>query len=270
MINWEQTLNQLQQAWPKIITGLLILIVGLILIRLITHWLERVLSSKRVDETRLRFLFTFLRFSLTIILVLSLLEHFGSFTTTVTTIVGAITLSIGLALQGALSNLAGGILIVASRPFVLGDFIEAPDFSGTITDIGILTTTLKTPDNKKIIVPNGKLSGDHLINHTAYPMRRVDIPVRFETVADLSVAKERLLELALADKRVLGNPIPEITSMPTEDYRSALLLKAWVNTDDYWPVYFSLLEQTRSVLVSQQVGSAIPTMKIILDKDESI
>ncbi len=264
MINWDTVKNSIEQATPKLLGALVILIIGLIVIRVFTVWLERYFARKKADETRLRFLFTFLRFSLTVVLILSLLEHLGSFTTTVTTIVGAITLSIGLAMQGALSNLAGGIIIVASRPFVLGDLIETVEFDGTVTDIGILTTTLTTPDNKKIIVPNGKLSADYIVNHTAYDIRRVDVPIRFETVEDLEVAKQTLLDLAVSDERVLDNPKPDITSMATEDYRSALLLKAWVKTDDYWPVFFKLHEETRKVLVSQQVGTAIPTMNVIL------
>lgn len=266
MINWDTVKNSIEQATPKLLGALVILIIGLIVIRVFTVWLERYFARKKADETRLRFLFTFLRFSLTVVLILSLLEHLGSFTTTVTTIVGAITLSIGLAMQGALSNLAGGIIIVASRPFVLGDLIETVEFDGTVTDIGILTTTLTTPDNKKIIVPNGKLSADYIVNHTAYDIRRVDVPIRFETVEDLEVAKQTLLDLAVSDERVLDNPKPDITSMATEDYRSALLLKAWVKTDDYWPVFFKLHEETRKVLVSQQVGTAIPTMNVILNQ----
>lgn len=266
MINWDTVKNSIEQATPKLLGALVILIIGLIVIRVFTVWLERYFARKKTDETRLRFLFTFLRFSLTVVLILSLLEHLGSFTTTVTTIVGAITLSIGLAMQGALSNLAGGIIIVASRPFVLGDLIETVEFDGTVTDIGILTTTLTTPDNKKIIVPNGKLSADYIVNHTAYDIRRVDVPIRFETVEDLEVAKQTLLDLAVSDERVLDNPKPDITSMATEDYRSALLLKAWVKTDDYWPVFFKLHEETRKVLVSQQVGTAIPTMNVILNQ----
>lgn len=269
-MNWDIVKQTIEQAAPKIIIGIIILLVGLILIRFVSRWLEQLLTTRKSDQTRLRFLFTFLRFSLTVILVLSLLEHFGSFTTTVTTIVGAITLSIGLAMQGALGNLAGGIIIVASRPFVLGDWVEAPDYSGTVTDIGILTTTLKTVDNKKIIVPNGKLSADYVINHTAYPLRRVDIPIRFETVTDLTVAKKTLLDMALNDPQVLAEPKPEITSMATDDYRSALLLKAWVKTEDYWPTFFRLLEQSRQLLLSQQVGGAVPTMKIIIDKDQTL
>lgn len=270
MINWEVIKNSIEQATPKLLGALLILVAGLIVIRVLTRWLERYLIQKNADETRLRFLFTFLRFSLTVVLILSLLEHLGSFTTTVTTIVGAITLSIGLAMQGALGNLAGGIIIVATRPFVLGDLIETPDLSGTVNDIGILTTTLKTVDNKKIVVPNGKLSSDYIVNQTAYPLRRVDVPIRFETVEDLEVAKQTLLDLAISDDRVLNNPAPEITSMATEDYRSALLLKAWVKTEDYWPVFFKLHEETRKVLVSQQVGTAIPTMNIILNQPKEI
>lgn len=264
-MTWEILFSKIEQASPKIIGALLLLVIGLILIKFVLRWLENFLVGRKADETRLRFVFTFIRFSLTVVLILSLMEHFGSFTATVTTIVGAITLSIGLAMQGALGNLAGGIIVVAARPFVLGDFIETAEFSGTVSEIGILTTTLKTVDQKKIIVPNGKLSADYIVNHTAYELRRVDIPIRFETIEDIGLAKQTLIDLARSDARVLSNPAPDITSMATEDYRSALMLKAWVKTEDYWPVFFSLLEETRKVLVGQQVGTAIPTMNIILN-----
>lgn len=264
-MNWEVIIQKIEASAPRLLGALAIFIVGQILIRFVIKWVERGLRSRKTDETRMRFFLTFIRFSLMVVLVLSVLEQIGSFTTTVTTIVGAVTLSIGLATQGALSNLAGGIIIVAGRPFILGDYVETPQFEGEVTNIGILTTTFTTADNQKIVIPNGKLSSDFIINHTAYDLRRVDVPVRFETVVDLEAAKKALLELAQSDSRVLSTPAPTVTASESSDYRSILTLKAWVETEHLWQAQWSLVEGTRKILIDQQVGGAIPTMNVILN-----
>lgn len=262
-MNWEQIATAIQQAAPRILGVILIFLVGIILIGRASRLAERFFVNRQADQTRLRFLITFVRFSLSVVLILTLLEYLGSFTTTVTTIVGAITLSIGLAMQGALQNLAGGVLIVSGRPFRLGDHIAVMEHSGTVEDIGILTTTLRTADNKKLILPNGKVSSEFITNYTAYDIRRVDVPIRFETIHHLETARQVILELAKVDSDVLDSPSPEIHVMAGDD-RNSLILKVWTKTGNYWPVYWRLNEATRQLLLTQEVGSIIPTMNVIL------
>ena len=170
--------NILLDYTPKIITALVILVVGLFLIKLIINSAKKIMQKKDVDITLQKFLSNLGGWILKIVLFITVISQLGVATTSFAAIIAAAGLAIGLALQGSLANFAGGVLIMIFKPFKIGDFIQAQGESGTVKEIEIFTTKLNTPDNKEIIIPNGKLSNDNIINYSTEDTRRVDLTGR--------------------------------------------------------------------------------------------
>ena len=165
-------------------------------------------------------------------------------------------LAIGLALQGGLSNIAGGVMVVAFKPFEVGDYVTTNDVGGTVTDIGIFYTTLTTPDNKKVVIPNGTVSNSIVENYSAYDTRRIDFDFAISYQADIDVAKKVLYACAKMDERILIDPAPVVMISAHNDSSITIRLRVWVGTDDYWDVYFNMLEQVKRSF--DQCGVEIP------------
>ncbi|MBO5261842.1 MAG: mechanosensitive ion channel [Clostridia bacterium] len=170
--------------------------------------------------------------------------------------IASLGVTIGLALQGGLSNIAGGIMVVAFKPFELGDFIETADVSGTVTDIGIFYTTVTTGDNKKVVIPNGTISNSVVTNYSTYDTRRIDFDFTISYNASIDDAKKVLLACAKSDERVLQDPQPRV--MVTSHGESAITvrLRLWVKNADYWDVNFDMLELVKKTF--DDTGIEIP------------
>ena len=226
----------------RILLAALILIVGLKISKFIARKYENSKGAARLSKTVRTFLTMVIKISLYICVILCALVVLGFELSVFTAALASVGVTIGLALQGGLSNIAGGVLVVAFKPFELGDYIEAEGVSGTVTDIGIFYTTLTTPDNKKVVVPNGTISNTIVTNYSVHETRRIDFNFSISYNANIDDAKKVLLACAKSDERILSDPAPAV--MITEHGNSSIgiRLRVWVKNSDYWNVNFAMME----------------------------
>ena len=226
----------------RILAALLILVIGLKLSKFFARKYENSKGASRLSKTVRTFLALVIKIALYICVILCALIVLGFELSVFTAALASIGVTIGLALQGGLSNIAGGVLVVAFKPFELGDYIEAEGVSGTVTDIGIFYTTLTTPDNKKVVVPNGTISNTVVTNYSVHETRRIDFDFTISYNANIDDAKKVLLACAKSDERILSDPAPAV--MITEHGSSSvgIRLRVWVKNSDYWNVNFAIME----------------------------
>ncbi len=187
-------------------------------------------------------------------------------TTSFVAVVGAAGLTIGLALQGSLANFAAGILMIIFKPFKVGDYIEGGGVDGIVEEIGIFTTELKTFDNKKIIVPNAKLTSDNIINYTAREIRRVDIVASVSYSDDLDKVRKVLEDILAADEHVLKEPAPKIAVLELADSSVNFAVRPWVKTSDYWDVFFATQESIKKQFDAAGISIPFPQQDVHLYK----
>ena len=248
--------NILLDYTPKIITALVILVVGLFLIKLIINSAKKIMQKRDVDITLQKFLSNLGGWILKIILFITVISQLGVATTSFAAIIAAAGLAIGLALQGSLANFAGGVLIMIFKPFKIGDFIQAQGESGTVKEIEIFTTKLNTPDNKEIIIPNGKLSNDNIINYSTEDTRRVDLTFGVGYDSDIKKTKETILEVANSHPLILKDPAVAVNVSELADSSINFFTRCWVKSGDYWTVKFDMTEQVKEAL--DKAGIEIP------------
>lgn len=196
--------------------------------------------------------------ALIIFVVIAALGQLGIQTASFVAIVGAAGLAIGLALQGSLANFAAGVLILIFRPFEVGDFVEVAGVSGAVQNIQIFTTELHTPDNKKVIVPNGGVISGNITNYSANNTRRVDLVFGIGYSEDIDVAKTLLQTVLAAEPKVLQDPAPTIGVVELADSSVNLVCRPWVNTADYWDVYFNVTEAVKKALDAGGISIPFP------------
>lgn len=247
----------------KILFACIIWWLGRKIIRRLVALIERglrVRQEKGMDSGLAKFLLSLCRVGMYTILFVVLFELLGLPITSVATIIGSAGLAIGLALQGSLSNFAGGVLILLTRPFRVGDYIVAAGLEGTVRDIGICYTRLLTPDNRTVILPNGSLANSNLVNVSAEPTRRVDLTVPISYDDDIRGVRAMLMELAGADERVLTEKPAEVLVKEFGDSSVNLVFRCWVKREDYWPVYFAMMESIRYAM--KERGFTIPFQQL--------
>ena len=215
------------------------------------------LDLRQVDRALSSFICSLVGIVLKVLLLVSVASMIGVETTSFIAVIGAAGLAIGLALQGSLANFAGGVLIMLFRPFRAGDWIEAQGVSGSVDSIQIFHTTLKTADNKVVIVPNGSLSNGHITNYSRESKRRADINVGIDYASDIKQARDVLLAIA-QDPRVLRDPEPVVFVTGLGDSAVNLSLRVWVATPDFWPVTFAFTEQAKERLTEAGIGIPFP------------
>ena len=244
-----QTLKELSPALLAIAYNIVIVIITFIIagqvIKFLSRMLEKFLKKINVDLTIRKFLLSTLKVLLYALVVLGLAERLGINQGSVVAIIGSAGVAIGLAWQGSLSNFAGGIIILFSRPFVRGDYIITPKAEGTVDTIGIIYTILLTPDNKRVSIPNGTLANDVITNVTANDTRRIDIQVGVSYDSDIRKAKKLITDAIDENGLVLKNK--EILTYVSDLASSAVILggRAWCKTDDYWTVRWGLIEEIK-------------------------
>lgn len=244
------------EAAPKLAGFLAILIIGRWIARILSNVLKKVLSRRNIDPTLIGFLTNISFMGLMVMVIIAALGQLGVETTSFAAIIASAGLAIAFALQGSLGNFAAGVMIIFFRPFKAGDFVEAAGVSGIILDVGVFATILKTPDNKKIIVPNGSITGGNIINYSAHDTRRIDLVFGIGYDDDIKKAKEILHRLIEADARILKDPAPTVAVSELADSSVNFVCRPWVNTADYWDVYFDLTEAVK--LTFDQEGISIP------------
>jgi len=194
--------------------------------------------------------------------VIAALGQLGIQTTSFIAILGAAGLAVGLALQGSLANFAAGFLMIIFRPFRVGDFIEGAGVAGVVESIQIFTTTLRTGDNKTIIIPNAKLSGDNIINYSAKETRRVDMTVGVAYDADLSKVKHVLNDIIAKESRIHADPAPQVAVAELADSSVNFVVRVWTNTADYWGVKFDITETIKNRFDEEGIGIPFPQRDI--------
>jgi small conductance mechanosensitive channel len=207
----------------------------------------------------------------TVILVFAIIAAVGRLgvqTTSLIAIIGAAGLAVGLSLQGTLSNFAAGVMLILFRPFKIGDFIEGGGVLGTVKEIQIFNTILSSPDNRKIILPNSKVSGDTIINFTAIDSRRIDMVFGISYGDDMKKAREVLMEVVTSDSRVLKDPAPVVAVSELGDSSVNLVCRPWVKPANYWAVYFDVTEKGKEALEANGLSIPFPQRDIHLFQEE--
>lgn len=266
--NSEQAQEIVQTLWtlcltyaPKLLLALATLIVGLWLINKVVNMTLSKMEST-VDPTLHKFIGSLVSVGLKGLLLISVASMVGIATTSFIAVLGAAGLAIGLALQGSLSNFAGGVLILIFKPFKVGDLIEGGGHLGVVKEIQIFNTILTTADNRRVIIPNGVLSNNSLINVNVEPTRRVDFVFGIGYGDDIKKTKEILQRIADNDSRVLKDPAPTIVLSELADSSVNFTVRLWVNTADYWGVYFDTHEAVKVTFDAEGISIPFPQQDV--------
>lgn len=251
----------------KLGMGILILVIGLWIAGMITNGVKKVMQKRGLDPALQSFLGSMLGITLKVLVVISALGTLGIEMTSFVAILGAAGLAVGMALSGTLQNFAGGVMILIFKPFKVGDWIEAQGYSGTVNEIQIFNTILKSPDNKTIIIPNGGLSTGSMINYSTEPRRRVDWTVGIGYGDDADKAKEVLLGMLNDDNRVLKDPAPFIAVSALADSSVNFTVRAWVEAPNYWGVFFDLNERVYKEFDKHGLNIPFPQMDVHVHKN---
>jgi len=258
-------ITTLIKVWAlKLLYAIIILIVGLWIIRWITRLVRKGLSKRDVDPSLISFLGSFTNIILKIVLVIAIVGILGIELTSLTVILGAAGLAVGMALSGTLQNFAGGVMILIFKPFTVGDFIEAKGYLGAVKEIQIFNTILQTPDNRRVIIPNGGLATDSLINYSAEATRRIDLVIGISYGDDIDKAREIALKTVKADNRVLKDPEPFVGVLELGDSSVNLAVRQWVKSGDYWGVYFDLHENIKKEFDKNGISIPFPQRDVHL------
>ena len=243
---------------PKLLGAILISIIGSYLIKVINKIIRKALDKGSFDSSLKSFLNSLTRFALYILLFITVLNTVGIPMGSALTILGAAGLAIGLALQGSLSNFAGGVLILAFKPFRIGDVIEAQNEIGTVQKIDILHTRLFTADNREVIMPNGALANSNIINITANPTRRVALAVGISYDSDIKLARKVIVDTLSKDSRVLKEEGVQVVLTELADSSLNLSVRVWVKAEDFWDMTFEGLENIKEALDAASIEIPFP------------
>jgi small conductance mechanosensitive channel len=242
----------------KIIAAIVILLIGRWIAMAVRNIIRSFMRKAAVDQTVRRFVANLSYAVLLVFVVLAALNQLGIQTTSFIAILGAAGLAIGLALQGSLANFAAGFLMITFKPFKVGDYIEGAGVAGVVEHIEIFTTTLKTPDNKTIIIPNAKMTGDNIINWSSQGTRRVDMTFGIGYGDDIDKAKKIMGDVIAQDDRILPDPAPQIALVELADSSVNFVVRPWARVEDYWGVYFDTIEKIKKAFDANGISIPFP------------
>ena len=258
LVEWAETTGF------KLIVGALIISIGFKIINKLVGRFMNVLEKREVDITISKFLKSLITVSLKVILVLPVLGYWGIQLSGIAALVASAGVAIGLALQGSLSNFAGGFIILFIRPFKVGDYIETSTYGGVVEQIGLFYTQLVTFDNKQILIPNGSLSNGSLINYSAKPTRRVDLIFCVGYENDIHHVKDILTKIVENHKLILKDPKPFIGVSAHSASSIDFVVRVWGNTENYWNIYHDLLEEVKVTFDKENISIPYPQMDLHL------
>ena len=268
--NWQQYISAEQltdyavRYGTSIVFALLIFLIGKRLARWGAGLVEKALRRAEVDETLVSFIGNVAQGILLAFVIIAALSELGIETTSIAAIFAAAGLAIGLALQGSLSNFASGVMIIAFRPFKVGNYVEIAGTAGTVEEVSIFTTQLLTPDNKAIVVPNAAITGDTITNYSANPTRRLDMVFGIGYDDDLRKAKAILEEIIAADDRVLRDPAPLVAVLELADCSVNFAVRPWVAAENYWALKFDLTEAIKLRFDAEGISIPFPQQDVHL------
>ena len=252
-------LKELVMAYaPQVIYALVLLVVGLFVINVLTKTTKKVMEKRGVEITLRKFIGNLLSWALKALLIVAVISKLGIETTSFAAILAAAGLAVGLALQGSLSNFAGGALIMIFKPFKVGDVIQAQGETGKVKEIQIFTTLLNTPQNRLVIIPNGALSNGNIVNFTAEGVLRVDLVIGVSYDADIKKTKDVLTKVVNDNPMVLSDLAPAIRVLELADSSVNFAVRPWAKTEDYWDVYHDLTEAIKLALDEADIEIPYP------------
>ncbi len=262
LINYQQHIERaidwLWKILPNLVGAFVVLGVGIWLMRIINSLVRKFFDKKDYDPTLESFLQSFISAGLKVLVFVLFITQLGVESTSLVAIIGAAGLAVGLALQGSLSNFAGGVLILLFKPFRVGDFISAQGVDGTVKEITIFTTKLKTFGNQVAILPNGQLSNNNIINYNAENIRRDKIDVGIGYSSNIKTAKNILLEICKENDKILNEPAPEVYVGELGDSSVNLTLRFWARNEDFWAAHFFVLEELKYRFDAQGIEIPFP------------
>jgi small conductance mechanosensitive channel len=261
--------SMLQELAIKFIVALLILFIGKLIAKLIRRGVEKILEHKNVDNTVISFVASLVYGLVILVAFIAAISHLGFNTSSLVAIVGAAGLAIGLALQGSLSNFASGILLISLKPFKSGDFVEVSGTAGVVEEVNIFSTQLRTGDNKTVIIPNGSITSGTITNYSRKPTRRIDLVIGVSYDADLAQTRDILTQVVSSHELVLKDQDITIGVSELADNSVNFVVRPWVKTENYWPVYFALLESIKVELDKAGIEIPYPQLSVHVNQENS-
>lgn len=261
---WEQYGTFIISGALNVIGAIVLLVIGL----RIAGWLAgtvRDQANKRenVDVTLANFFASLVRWGVTAAVIIAVFGIFGIPVASFAAVLGALTLAIGLSMQGALGNIASGVMIMLFRPYKIGDYVEAAGVAGTVKDINLFQTVLATPDNVKIMVPNGQAIDGVIQNYSGYSTRRCDVVFGIDYDDDFETAKSIIMEIVEADERIFKDPAPFVRVTNLGDSSVDITCRLWCNSSDYWAVKFDMIEKVKQTFDAKGVSIPYPHTTIV-------
>ena len=266
-IDIQQIIETYVLPWGiNIVMALAIFIVGKYIVGILVNVAKKLMTKAKVDKILVNFIASIIKTVLLLFIVIAALDQLGVNTTSMIALIGAAGLAIGLSLQGTLQNLASGVMLIIFRPFTDGDFIEAAGVSGVVEEIGIFSITMRTGDNREIIVPNGEIYGGTITNNSRRATRRVDMVFGIGYDDDLLKAKEIINRILGEDDRILADPAPTVAVGELADSSVNFNVRPWCKTSDYWGVYGDIHEKIKLTFDAEGISIPYPQMDIHQDK----
>lgn len=244
----------------KLVLAGIVLAVGMKLSSILVKLISKSIGMQKMDVTARGFILTTIKFVLKGLVVFSVIAILGVPTASIIAVIGSCGVAIGLALQGSLSNFAGGLMLLIFKPFDVGDYITTPDASGTVQSLGIFYTTVSTPDNVKVVIPNSVVSGNVISNTSAYDTRRLSFSFTVAHNESIDRVKEIMLKIVEECDKVLKDPAPESIVSACKENGVEITARCWVKSDDYWDVNFQINELIKERLVDEKIS--IPANKL--------
>ena len=263
---YEKLLSWITTNGFKLVIGLILLYIGWKIINKVIKILANIMKSRNVDPTFTSFAEAFSEVSLKVLLVITLMSYVGFDIAGLAALIASAGLAVGLALQGSLSNFAGGVIILLLRPFRVNDFIEASGYSGTVERITVFYTHLVTPDNKEILIPNGTLANGSLINYSSKDTRRVDLVFSVGYDDDIIKVKNVLWDIINKNELILKTPEAFVGISQHAASSIDFTVRVWTKQEDYWKVHFSLLEEVKLRFDEENITIPYPQMDVTLTK----
>ncbi len=251
----------------RIIIALVLLLVTFRIIGMISRKIEKLGNKEKSDKTVMKVVSYLVNIGLKVVVIVCLVGYLGIDTSGLTALIASLGVCVGLAVNGALGNIAGGVLIILTRPFRIDDFIEAQGVSGTVTDIQLTCTRLLTPDNKVIFIPNGALSAGNIINYSMQDTRRVDFTFSIAHDSDFNKARALILAICDAHDLVLNEPAPMVRINKQGPGYTEIVTRVWVNSDDYWTVNFDVLEAVKATFDKNDIKVPFDQLDVHIKND---
>ena len=275
-INWDKLNLDPQLLWAdyilpwgtQIVLAILVFIIGRIIASAVTKGTRTVMEKASLEPMLVNFLSNIIGSVLLLLVVVFSLSQLGVDTTSLVALLGAAGLAVGLALKDSLSHFAAGVMLILFRPFKVGDFCELDGEMGTVEQITILHTRLKTPDNKVITIPNGNVFSSTMTNFSEQPTRRADMVFGIGYGSDLLKAKQILEEMCAADERILADPAPRIAVGELADSSVNIICRPWVNAADLWPLIWDMNEKVKLRFDEEGIEIPFPQVSVHMEKDD--